>query len=78
MTEDEAKKKWCPCARTVEKWNDGTSSPRNRVAIGESTTEVHNLVGTKCIASACMAWRWSMSANSPELGGGCGLAGAPQ
>jgi hypothetical protein len=51
MTEDEAKKKWCPMVR----FSHATYGS------GESRTEVlgtHN-EGAKCISSDCMMWRES-------------------
>lgn len=61
MTEDEAKAKWCPFARTVEAWPTGPTAPRNRVvkSSDDEQTLLEGLVGVQCVASACMAWRWS-------------------
>lgn len=70
MTEDEAKTKWCPFARTLD-WD--TDAPRaggepqivaaavNRRPgdydrAGNETVEISGR--HRCIASACMAWRW--------------------
>lgn len=62
MTEAEAKTKWCPFARTVETGPNGTTCARNRVAkvdenFDNAVTYADTLVGVRCIASACMAWR---------------------
>lgn len=46
MTEDEAKTKWCPFARDSE-----TAGNRSQAA----PDKIH----FPCIASACMAWRWT-------------------
>lgn len=64
MTEDEAKTKWCPHARMVETGPNGNSVARNRVtkvdaAFENPTVHADTLAGAQCIASACMAWRWS-------------------
>lgn len=92
MTEDEAKTKWCPFARTIILGNGGSFiGPANR-AVGAEGKEGPE--GPKCIASACMAWRWQAGADPATLAdwnlrtradrvrpaqlGGCGLAGAPQ
>ena len=68
-TEEEARKCWCPFARTVERAAAGSSNARNRVvAVGpEDATKtdeeritaelVAGLMGCQCIASDCMAWR---------------------
>lgn len=55
MTQDEAKTKWCPFAkRTTGK----LSSYSVREPSGE---EIHMDLRAygECLASACMAWRWS-------------------
>lgn len=53
MTEEEAKTKWCPFARL------GSSTSGlgglNRFA---SPAREADFEGTRCIGSACMAWRW--------------------
>ena len=69
MTEEEAKKKWCPESR---------HSFDEQTGPGWNTGESHN-----CIGSRCMAWRWIPSVNTagrPVHGSGngfCGLAGKP-
>jgi hypothetical protein len=87
MTQDEAKTKWCPFARTVQfdVIDAGASSPRNRVqstkGSNAGTLYADTLAGAKCIASACMAWRWvawNDVERIPDDHGYCGLAGAPQ
>ena len=51
MTEDEAKTKWCPMARS-ETWGKGSGiSSANRMENGEWFGY--------CIGSACMMWRWT-------------------
>lgn len=69
MTEEEAKTKWCPFARTVEQHVGGDDSQVcNRVVVVDADhTKVgevikgllmaSELVGANCIAAACMAWR---------------------
>jgi hypothetical protein len=65
LTEDEAREKWCPFART----SGGTEEDLaiNREYGGEPD------VGALCLASDCMAWRWM---NEVTGRGYCGLAGA--
>lgn len=81
MTESEAKTKWCPMFRAVIAVgpSDGNEYVTNRDDVTGSN-------GSRCIGSACMAWRvqsgWSKDAmtgqNGPiDLGGYCGLAGKP-
>lgn len=49
MTEDEAKKKWCPMARVSA---SGCSLSFNRVDDGTPS------IGANCIASDCAMWVW--------------------
>lgn len=80
-TEAEAKKCWCPFART-----EVLSHVVNRTALGYGDGDGE----WRCIASECMAWRWGeaahwegdLSGRSPEDTGAvtvrrgyCGLAG---
>lgn len=54
MTEDEAKTKWCPFARPAAVAPHDCGEVRgNRNMDGAVDT------GALCIASQCMAWRWS-------------------
>ena len=50
MTEEEALGKWCPFVRADDKASNGR-------AINRWLGKEHLPLGTKCIASACMAWR---------------------
>ncbi len=74
MTEEDAKTKWCPFARTAQPAANGPYSA-NRKADG-------SFGASSCIASACMAWRDTTPADSVRIGrfreGFCGLARAPQ
>lgn len=52
MSEQEAKTKWCPFAR----YGGAHGQHGNRTVEGSSmTADSHNV--TRCIGSACMAWR---------------------
>ena len=66
LTEQEAKKKWCPFARPMSA-NGQTIINRN--VTGEISAK------SMCIGSACMAWR--DSAENVIGIGYCGLAGKP-
>lgn len=91
MTEDEAKTKWCPFARAVESGEAGNSAPRNCVTMVDEDPPrklAAELIGTSCIGSACMAWRWLRTPEQARLSvlgsdqekissGHCGLAGKP-
>lgn len=81
-TEEEAKTKWCPFARAHAICNGGTLA-LNRAVGGGVWTDC------RCIASACMAWRWcgrdpleaqtlggTPISTKPEKGY-CGLGGKP-
>lgn len=93
MTQDEAKKRWCPFARVVlYSSNEGSGAPSagNRCVMTSDLDAALN-GATKCIGSACMAWRWQYFFMSlPEENrphdwktfaaaeeGYCGLAGKP-
>lgn len=78
MTEQEARKKWCPFARR------GAVLDENYVAAVNRLSDMDNW--PKCIASDCMAWRWSEELDKGWAGkdgtnktndGYCGLAGKP-
>lgn len=89
MTEDEAKTKWCPFARTVMS-NDPSlleypsSQPVGNRVLGPAGKEAF----AKCMASECMAWRWIDThvqnpahpdgdlIRSTRSYGTCGLAGS--
>lgn len=70
MTEDEARKKWCPHVRF------GNEAGCNRNTAPEGSGGAL----TNCIASECMAWRWAWVSGWPDhfsvTHGYCGLAGA--
>lgn len=87
MTEEEAKTKWCPFSRVVGREVDSNelSSASNRYAMTD-----YFPLGSHCIGSSCMAWRWVYSdPNEAKTKGGillphsqwpgfCGLAGNPR
>lgn len=52
MTEDDAKMKWCPFAR-IGSEQTGLGS------LNRDSVRGVQLAQARCIASACMAWRWS-------------------
>lgn len=78
MTEDQAKTKWCPMVRTGMVAGMAVNHHVDMQPHGDG---VYNQ--TRCIASACMLWRWLQSppANktskevNPIWQGYCGLAG---
>lgn len=78
FTEKEAHEKWCPHSRIarVESWNTHVGNPSkgviggvNRDALGGASSPPYT---TRCLGSACMAWR-----RVDETRGYCGLSGAP-
>lgn len=73
MTEDEAKKKWCPQTRV-----NGASHSYNVEwhTNRPSIADVDSKDFDRCAGSACMAWRW-LAVSHPLTGGYCGLAGSP-
>lgn len=77
-TEEQAKAKWCPFARSSTPVDSGWSGSYNRpVSLDASDPSI------QCIGSECMAWRVEKGdAESDGAGnwlpvGYCGLAGQP-
>jgi hypothetical protein len=77
MTEDEARKMWCPFVRVADSL-DATPPAANCTA-GPDADRTPDWAS--CVGSLCMAWRWKkfdsarfMSADG-EYVGYCGLAG---
>lgn len=73
MTEDEAKKKWCPFSRVYTGYETPVAN-RNLPTVGDDETAL-------CIGSECMTWRWEDKYSSVAgvicQVGYCGLAGKP-
>lgn len=55
-TEAEAREKWCPFARVHEQGSAAAASNRIQDGAGKTTLVP---VGSVCIGSTCMAWRWA-------------------
>lgn len=90
LTEEQAKRTWCPHARVVQA--DVLTVAFNRAVITsedkKSVKEVINApLGAKCCATECAAWRWEndnelreidlTTGQVPDRRGYCGLAGRP-
>ena len=89
LTEEEAKKKWCPMSHVSafpHKTGDKVSLFSNRdislLVPGNSFDPATDI--TKCIASACMAWRREKDTYGDDYGkdipadrGFCGIGGKP-
>jgi hypothetical protein len=81
MTEEEAKTKWCPHVRYKSSRGEGINRWQ------EGMDAQYNPDHSRCIGSACMAWRWRVMPGPLEVGvhattnnpgdGYCGLAGKP-
>ena len=54
MTEDEALTKWCPQSRVVLDYGGGHATSANR---GDADESDHLWIDSRCVGSACMAWR---------------------
>lgn len=58
MTEDDARTKWCPFARAVVVAKGAQDVPtHNRLTMVGMDHSAIDMIN--CIASECMAWRWS-------------------
>ncbi len=77
MTEEDAKKRWCPMARvTTMRYGKGYVIGGNRdvsLLVPPNSFDPDTDI-TKCIASACMMWREELDV---EKNGYCGLGGKP-
>ena len=73
MTEDDARKRWCPFARTYHQEENEDVIAVVTVNRGrDGAPDAWCL----CLASHCMAWRWDLTGSSPAHHEGyCGLAG---
>lgn len=68
LTEEEARKKWCPFVRYYEA-GDRAASNRWRQSLPAEEPHALNPVPCRCIASDCMMWQWF-----DHQKGYCGLA----
>lgn len=86
MTEEQAKSKWCPQSRvgSGQSGLGGMNRDAHATPVDPTLVERHS----RCIASACMAWRERRdevhtypdgggTVVRVELNGYCGLAGQP-
>lgn len=87
LTEEEARKKWCPHARELGRAQDGGNI--SRLVAGYNRGGDGAMIPS-CIGSACMAWRWAEAkkirdidlvtsdvVDLPPRVGFCGLSGTP-
>ena len=64
VTEEEARKKWCPFVRLMsvakrDGKRDTAVTAFNRIALtSDAATHDMSPAAARCIASECMAWRW--------------------
>ncbi len=56
-TESEAKTKWCPFARVLHSYTSSYGGLGYAAGVKRIDESQHR--GSKCLGSACMAWRWS-------------------
>jgi hypothetical protein len=80
MTEDEAKRRWCPFAASRVLVIPGPNPVVKAYSPEDSAQDIRSVSGN-CVASFCMAWRWDIL-SSPDGAlrrqqgqGRCGLAG---
>ena len=79
MTEDEAKTKWCPHKRVAiikHDWSEITTG-HNQIELDGEPGLTKDAVHYRCIASACMAWRWNEGIHfwGNAAGGFCSTVG---
>lgn len=76
VTEEDAKTKWCPMVRHIERQDSGESSNNRCFPVDDpKKTGISNNVWNKCIGSHCMMWRRTNAVSAIDLRGYCGLAG---
>lgn len=89
-TKAEARRKWCPEARSMYDHctEEGQYSPAYNRINSRSSVDIPSPVSCRCIASDCMMWRWheaSSTVSNPadreernkSRRGFCGKAGKP-
>lgn len=59
MTEEEAKKKWCPFARAQQFQSVHNVSSAIGEPVADNPAVNRDTMNVNCIGSACMAWRVS-------------------
>ena len=77
MTEDEAKKSFCPFMRDIVPIEVQGPQIGQKIPVGiVPANRYPDGRGTCCIGKFCMMWRW---VNGPDAGGQgyCGLGGQP-
>ena len=69
MTEDDARKRWCPMARVCVVGPDGEHMTSfNRTCSSSDDIDSFQTNGPmKCIASDCMMWKWKLEPSRAEL-----------
>jgi hypothetical protein len=70
LSEQVAKTKWCPFARST----DGGDDEQEAVSVNRTRNGAPD-PWCLCIASKCMAWRWKDEPPEGDGTGWCGLAG---
>lgn len=72
FTEREATEKWCPLSRVLE---NGSTAPVSFNRLQKTSgSEISYPKGSVCIASHCMAWKYSRQVDG-EFYGFCGAFG---
>lgn len=74
MTEEEAKKKWCPFGRQPYDTGSHVKAADQQYVTANRPGPSEN-GWTLCIGSNCMAWRVRLWQGDPTGHGFCGLAG---
>lgn len=82
LTEEQAREKWCPEARTAFQYREGGGGDHRDAMVVANRAE-NDAPISNCIASSCMWWRWSdepqqvLARDDKHRRGYCGLAGNP-
>lgn len=77
VKDSEVQNKWCPFSRVYVESYEHRSPEGPQVVANRLEQDLP--IGSNCMGSACMAWRWAAADKTGDEDlGYCGLAGLPK